>query len=251
MFYYYGAKNRLAAKYPAPLYATVIEPFAGSAGYSQYWRNKLERVVLFDIDENVVWLWHQLQAMDVEEVLALPTPEVGVRYDDRLIDLLIKTTATSNVAMKMDGPIKCPARVIGLWPSVLRRIAERLDRCRHWIVIHGTYEDAGHYWAQHGDEPATWFIDPPYAPEQSARQAKTQNPLGAGYRGGVDYSALGEWCRSRNGQVIVCEQDGAGWLPFTPLCDQQNSVGRFSREVAWLNGSAAASGTLFEIGEQP
>lgn len=30
----------------------------------------------------------------------------------------------------------------------------------------------------------------------------------------IDYKVLGEWVLSLPGQVIVCEGDGADWLPF-------------------------------------
>jgi hypothetical protein len=33
----------------------------------------------------------------------------------------------------------------------------------------------------------------------------------------LNYSELAAWCRSRPGQVIVCEEEGADWLPFRPL----------------------------------
>lgn len=33
-FTYFGGKYRIAPRYPKPQYNTIIEPFAGSAGYS-------------------------------------------------------------------------------------------------------------------------------------------------------------------------------------------------------------------------
>lgn len=49
----------------------------------------------------------------------------------------------------------------------------------------------------------------------------------------MDFDALATWCRSRTGQVIVCEQQGATWLPFTPLADALNSQGKIKTEVIW------------------
>ena len=88
------------------------------------------------------------------------------------------------------------------WSSVRRaRTARDASKIRHWRIIEGDYTDAP-------DGPATWFIDPPYEIK------------GAYYVHGsdaIDFPALGEWCQSRTGQVIVCEQVGATWLPFVPF----------------------------------
>jgi len=80
------------------------------------------------------------------------------------------------------------------------------NRCRplignisHWQIIHGDYNDIA-------NKKATWFIDPPY---QVGGQRYKENK--------IDFTALGEWCRSRTGQVIVCENEGGKWLPFEPL----------------------------------
>lgn len=52
----------------------------------------------------------------------------------------------------------------------------------------------------------------------------------------IDFQAFGEWCRSRNGQVIVCEQEGASWLPFKYLGRSSAARGnRKSCEALWLN----------------
>ena len=66
------------------------------------------------------------------------------------------------------------------------------------------------------DLEATWFVDPPYQPTRGMKTGQ-----GLGYAPGctsreLDYGELAEWCRSRRGQVIVCEQEGADWLPFRP-----------------------------------
>ena len=54
----------------------------------------------------------------------------------------------------------------------------------------------------------------------------------------VDYTALGRWCRELPGQVIVCEQEGAGWLPFRPFMSAKSSPAkRVSREVIWTNAA--------------
>lgn len=57
---------------------------------------------------------------------------------------------------------------------------------------------------------------------------------------GIDFQRLGVWCKSLPGQVIVCENDGADWLPFRDLASVKSTEGRhkparFSREVVWTN----------------
>jgi hypothetical protein len=33
----------------------------------------------------------------------------------------------------------------------------------------------------------------------------------------INYEELAEWAKARRGQVIVCENGTADWLPFSPL----------------------------------
>lgn len=81
-----------------------------------------------------------------------------------------------------------------------------------------------------GEHDATWFIDPPYQVVQGE-----QYPNGAQ---SIDFAALGDWCRSRRGQVIVCESEGADWLPFSPLGAVQSMRKGSSRERVWLGGDS-------------
>jgi hypothetical protein len=104
------------------------------------------------------------------------------------------------------------------------RIARQLPAIRHWQIIEGSYEQAP-------DIPATWFIDPPYAVQGSYYKHGSK---------GIDYAALGAWCRSRQGQVMVCEQEGADWMPFVFFRDIKAMEGahgrKRSREVIWCGG---------------
>ena len=58
------------------------------------------------------------------------------------------------------------------------------------------------------NEEATWFIDPPY---KYGGEHYVMN--------GINYDELAEWCKSRKGQVIVCENTSADWLDFEPLIE--------------------------------
>lgn len=216
----------------------IIEPFAGSAGYAQYWRSTIREAILVDSDERVVELWHQLQAMTPEQILALPTPVQGEYYSG-IMDSLIKMAAASNGVSKMSGPLACPKRVVGVWEGMLRRMAARVDDVRNWTVLHGDYTEALAHVERSKKYPVgskfTWFVDPPYEAKSPTRETKAWFPLGDGYREGagrLDYDKLGSWLQDLPGQVIVCEQAGASWLPgFTHLRDHHDSQGRPSAEV--------------------
>jgi len=222
MFYYYGAKNRLVKHYPSPKYDLIIEPFAGSAAFSQVHGDN-RRVILIEKDTRVVALWHRLLSMSVQEVLEYPQPRLDTYTDD----LLIMLCAASNAIMKIKR-LKVTQRVVEELPRMLSRIARLKEHCSHFEVICGDYSSAP-------DVKATWFVDSPY---QIVGTSKTSNPRGRGYLHGadaIDFKKLSSWCQSRKGQVIVCEQEGASWLPFRRLVSQRSSFGRISDEMIWTN----------------
>jgi hypothetical protein len=115
------------------------------------------------------------------------------------------------------------------WSSaVVERIASQVDHIRHWTIEQASFMDI----PDHG--PATWFIDPPY--EVAGRAYKFHE---------VNYPALKEWCRSRIGQTIVCENEGAAWLPFRPFRTikglEGKRGGKKSVEVIWTNDECPTS----------
>ncbi|MCC7542451.1 MAG: hypothetical protein IT379_39905 [Deltaproteobacteria bacterium] len=94
-------------------------------------------------------------------------------------------------------------------------------RIKHWRAVCASYETID------TREPATWFVDPPY--EDKGRHY----PHGSR---GIDFDALGAWCKSLPGQVIVCENEGARWLPFRPFVASKSSTNiRKSMEAIWCN----------------
>lgn len=178
-------------------------------------------------------LWQRLLAMTPEQVLALEPPKVG----EYTSDLLWMTAATSNAIANLKA-LKMPERVPKVARMMLRQIAGRLPEAKRKVtIIHGDYTQAG-------DDEATWFIDPPYQVNGSG-SAGTWFPQGMGYckrehctSADLDFAALAHWCWSRRGQVMVCEQKGADWLPFVPL--RRDGV-----EVGWRNDDS--TGTLFDL----
>ena len=113
-------------------------------------------------------------------------------------------------------------------PRVRHTIASQVDSIRHWQVHNCSYLECP------TPRAATWFVDPPY--EGAGRHYR----FGSAH---IDFAALAAWCKSRPGQVIVCENKGATWLPFRELADVKTTrADRRSREVMWLNTWSAGNG---------
>lgn len=224
---YYGAKWRLAPKYPAPEHSKIVEPFAGGAGYSLLYPDR--DVLLIDRDERTCAVWDFLIHATRADVMALPLVEPGQHLDTLDLDL-----GRSALIGWWLGPASAggPAKTMNKWAratwpdvppkywgeSCRARIAISVEYIKHWRVVHGSYEDAP-------DVKATWFVDPPYQKD------------GVHYRHGssdIDFDVLGDWCRSRTGQTMVCENLGAKWLPFRPMVVQQGAQRR-SIEVVWVS----------------
>lgn len=229
-FTYTGGKYRLAPKYPAPAHDTIVEPFAGSAGYSL--RHHERDVVLVDMDPDVVLLWEYLIAASPADVLGLPLYDGTWGSTDDLTSLsegermLIRGWLNKGTFGKRPSAwMRSGEFDTQFWgESIRNRIAKQVPLIKHWKVFQASYEDIP-------DAEVTWFVDPPY------------EVAGMTYGYGsdaIDFPALGEWCRSRSGQVIVCENDGATWLPFRPFASAHAMFGTRrtgrSAEAVWLNG---------------
>lgn len=201
MFSYYGSKSKLAALYPAPEYPTVIEPFAGSARYSLlHWRHSVK---LYDISPLIVDLWTYLMGVTEDEILGLPDIPSKVNIDNFDLTEIQKTLIGFHLCRGKAKPRKVGHGQNG-WSRDKERIASSLYKIRHWGIELKDYRDIP-------NEEATWFIDPPY-------QRICVKGNGDRYpHSEIDYQELAEWTRSRRGQVIVCEGEGANWLPFKPF----------------------------------
>lgn len=236
---YYGGKARVAHLYPPPKYGTIIEPFAGAAGYSIAYPHK--DVILYDLHEPVVRMWEYLIKATETEILSLPNIKLGQTVSDLdvceeariLIGWMVGTSAKPankpTVWMKWDANhprLFQDEKVLGrsnFWGQKRKeRIARQLSSIRHWKVKLASYTDIE-------DVEATWFIDPPYC--NKAGRAYTHGA------DGIDYQHLAKWCHSRSGQVIVCENEGAEWLPFAKFRTIHSAQGLYrsgkSHEVIW------------------
>lgn len=221
-FKYFGGKHRLAPKYPAPRHDLIIEPFAGSAAYATYHAlTPGRRVILQDLDPHIDAVWRFLIASTPEDIRKLPCPERLDGISD-IYDLVKPSTPPGAVDLirywfrtgsptPRDTPspwAKTPEYADRFWGEHVRsRIERQVPFIHHWQFACRSYEDSP-------DVEATWFIDPPYEKAGGA-YVRDNN---------IDYDELGAWCRSRKGLVIVCEQEGAKWLPFQPLAEVRANV---------------------------
>ncbi len=231
-FSFFGSKWSASRYYPKPKHDLVVEPFAGSAGYSTFHNPK--EVILIDKDPNIIAIWNYLTKVNEQEILSLPDVPLGGTVDDlSCIPQEAKLLIGFWIVRGAERPRKTPGRWMkeGLSPnaywgaSARQRIASQISSIRHWHIMEGDYKDAPCV-------KATWFIDPPYS------------VAGKTYRYNIDnHDEVGNWCRERLGQTIVCEKEGANWLPFESFrklkaTTRKNIVGgRTSKEVVWVCGN--------------
>lgn len=224
-FGFYGGKWRDALwRFPPPEHSTLVEPFAGSAGYALRYPDR--QVVLCDVDPVIAGVWRYLIDVSAEEIRALPDLAEGETTDD----LRVAEEARWLIGFWLNRGVERPRRSPSKWmregirpgsfwgPRVRETIASQLEAIRHWQVTCCSYEQAPVGGA------ATWLIDPPY---QGAGQHYCYGSSS------IDYGHLADWVVRLPGQVIVCEQAGASWLAFddAPIEVKTTRRGRRSPEV--------------------
>lgn len=225
MFSYYGSKNKIAKLYPLPKYDLIIEPFAGAAWYSVFHRYK--NVILNERYELIYDVWEWL-INDATPELILGHKDFFIGQDISQVDLT--KSHKDLIGFCINRGCSSPANIVQKWSCQvaskpnwasttafsLERIAKLLPEIKHWQTRLGDYKSLP-------DIEATWFIDPPY---QFGGEHYLVND--------IDYSELAEWCKTRKGQVIVCENTKADWLPFNTLTQIQGQRVK-SIEAIWTN----------------
>lgn len=225
---YYGGKWRSAPRYPAPRHEMIIEPFAGAAGYATRYHDR--KIVLVEADPLVAGLWRWLINASEGEIRALP---LEVPTTIRELDLAPGPSALIGFWLNKgaSAPRQSPSawmrkgmHASSFWGREVReRIALQVGAIRHWTVIEGTYAAAP-------EVEATWYVDPPYQ-RAGVHYRRRLTP--------AEYPALGAWSKSRRGQVIVCEEVGADWLPFVSAFEAKANESRYGgkvcREAIWCS----------------
>ncbi len=235
-FTFYGGKYRAAPHYPPPKYETIIENFAGSAGYSvRYYERK---VILVELDPIIAAMWRYMIGATAFDFSQLP-----VNVEGSVDDLKVCQEAKWLIGFWLNkgaaSPCKTPSawmrsgiRPNSYWGQAIKdRLVAQAGKIAHWQIIEGDYTKAPNIVATH-------FIDPPY--EGAGRLYRCSK---------VDYKALGEWSKTRQGQTIVCENEGATWLPFKTFRTIKSTPGKrgkgHSAEAIWLNDAFTPNTSSF------
>jgi len=219
MFSYYGSKSKLVSYYPYPKYPLIIEPFAGSAKYSLFHNDK--EVIVNDKYRVVYEIWDYLvYRCTVDHVNKWPELKKGDDLRNYNLSQAEKWLLGFALGMGRYKPHNIMSGGFALKDDEIRRLKNRcrefLPRIRHWTPTNESYEKLN-------NEDATWFIDPPY---KVGGEHYVENK--------IDYEHLADWCRSRKGQVIVCENSNADWLPFRAFKESQSIKGT-TCEMIWTN----------------
>ena len=221
MWSYYGSKSKVVHLYPRPEYGRIIEPFAGSARYALRWFDR--DVLLVDKYEVVVRLWKWLQQCSPQDITGLPTPKLGETIDRKDFDC-DEQFWFMGFLLKQGQPT--PARKVssmgheasGGIANKKRLISKQLYKIRHWEIQQGDFRDIP-------NQTATWFIDPPYQVGGEHYKFGKQH---------LNFDELAAWCKSRTGQVIVCENTNANWMQFWPI-GKLHGAAKDTTEAIWTN----------------
>jgi hypothetical protein len=236
LFKWFGSKWLSSKTLPAPKYDSIVEPFAGGAGYSL--RHCEKQVTICESDPHVYALWRWLIEEATEEAIrAIPIgikEGTGIRTLGLSVGqcLLLKTwQRTNNVG---DCWTISPwGNKPGQWTANTRaRVASEFGAVKHWQV----WSDAFLVLRMADACYRTWFLDPPYEFNYQYRS-----------KAKLDYVELANLIHKLPGQKIVCEavcqktQAVPTWLPFREWGSRITSRRKaennhHSRELIWTDG---------------
>ena len=218
MWSYYGSKSKMVNFYPPPKFDSIIEPFAGAAKYSLKYFDK--QVTIVDKYTVLIDVWKYLQLASENDILNLPRLKRGESIKDHQY---LSEVEQNFLGFLVCNGLESPRMNVSSFEGVnverdLKRIAKTLFKIRHWNIVNGNYEDIE-------NTESTWFIDPPYMFGGEHYKESSKN---------IDFIKLGEWCKNRKGQTIVCENTKADWLPFLPIKKMSGSKHK-TTEAIWSN----------------
>jgi len=226
MFTYYGTKKKLSPNYPKPSFDTIIEPFAGAAMYSLYDNYWEKNVILNDKYDKVFTVWDYLiNHASVSDIKNLPKLTEGVKIDDLTISDAEKVLLGFYANPSSAVPKKTVTKrgEIG-WERHQKYLIDNLYKVKHWKIYSKSFEELENV-------KGTWYIDPPYKFGGEYYHSSTSNKH-------IDYEKLAEWCLSRNGEIIVCENDKADWLDFKPLVELNGQLHKTMEVIYYKNNEA-------------
>ena len=199
MFSYYGSKSKIINYYPAPKKNTIIEPFCGSARYSlKYWEKD---IILCDKYQRLIDIWLYLQTASAKDINSLPVLSKGQNLNDfKFMCPEEKDLMGFMIQAGVNSPrLTCTEAGVRNQKTAKKNILNNLHKIKHWSIKCCDYADIENI-------NATWFVDPPY-----------QNGGKYYIHKSINYNDLKDWCLTRRGDVIVCENTKADWIELKPL----------------------------------
>ena len=183
----------------------------------KYWDRDIRLVDKYEV---IIRIWKWLQQCSYNDIINLPKFETGVDLRTCNLseeELLFCGMCAGIASTQPRFKVSMFAGEQNGRKNRFKNIADNLHKIKHWQIECDDYINLK-------NEEATWFIDPPY---QFGGHAYIENK--------IDYEYLGNWCKERMGQTIVCENTKADWLPFTPMTTMRGANQQFTTEALWSN----------------
>lgn len=177
---------------------------------------------MYDKYDVIVNLWKYLTQAKENDILKLPEPNPGQNVNDfNFLSVEEKHLIGFHINQGSASPklTRSPVGNFGKgWDKKKIKIASNLHKIRHWKVELKDFKDIDNI-------ESTYYVDPPY--QFGGVYYRFNNTK-------IDYNFLAEWCKTRLGQTIVCENSKANWLPFRFLKEFSGQMHK-TTEVIWTN----------------
>lgn len=219
LFKCFGSKWTSSKLLPPPTGKIIVEPFAGSAGYSM--RHCEHEVVLYEANLHLRTLWKWLIEDASEQAVREVPINIPQGTDIRTLGLsngqalLLKNWQRTNNIGNL-WTTSSWGHLPGQWTANTRaRVAEEVALVKHWSI--SAEVDGLSAFTLHKGQKFTFMIDPPY----QYNYKYSSEPL--------DYSLLGYLVQGVEGQVLalegLCTKTGAmpEYLPFEHFATQVTS----------------------------